>query len=73
MSNKNRLFDVRTVERNIEKGLVTQEEYDAHVASLDDAEDNATVIEAEFKEGVLEPSEAQADEAGADDEDADED
>lgn len=73
MSNNNRLFDVRTVERNIEKGLVTQEAYDAHVVGLDDAEENATVIQSEFKEGILDSNEAQADDATDENQDEDED
>lgn len=48
-----RLFDVRVLERNLQKGLLTQAEFDKYVASLDDAEKNATPVVAEFVEGVL--------------------
>lgn len=54
---KERLFDVRTVERNIEKGLITREEYQAHLDGLGDQADNADTMEAEFEEGVLEDEE----------------
>lgn len=48
-----RLFDVRVLERNLQKGLLTKEEFDKYVASLEDAEKNATNVVAEFVEGVL--------------------
>jgi hypothetical protein len=48
-----RLFDVRVVERNIEKGRVTQAEYDAHLAKLADMKGRSTELESEFVEGVL--------------------
>lgn len=48
-----RLFDVRVLERNLQKGLISREEFDKYVASLDDAEKNSTTVEAEFVEGVL--------------------
>ncbi|HEX3905562.1 MAG TPA: hypothetical protein VH853_22245 [Polyangia bacterium] len=31
-----RLFDKRTVDRNIKKGLVTRKDYDKHLKTLDD-------------------------------------
>ncbi|HVV52884.1 MAG TPA: hypothetical protein VHO06_24700 [Polyangia bacterium] len=31
-----RLFDKRTVERNIKKGLVTRKDYEKHLKTLDD-------------------------------------
>jgi hypothetical protein len=34
-----RLFDVRTVERNIKRGLVTRKEYEKYLKSLADATD----------------------------------
>lgn len=52
MSNE-RLFDVRVLERNLQKGLITRKEYEKYVNDLQDASDNAEVIEAEFVEGVL--------------------
>jgi hypothetical protein len=46
-----RLFDVRTVERNIKRGLVTRKEYEKHLKSLADATDKV-------QPGDLEPSES---------------
>ena len=34
-----RLFDRRTVERNIKKGLVTRKDYEKHLKALDDVAD----------------------------------
>jgi hypothetical protein len=51
------LFDLRTVERNIEKGLITREDYKEYLENLPDAADNIEVFEAEFEEGVLEDDE----------------
>ncbi len=34
-----RLFDRRTVERNIKKGLVSRKDYEKHLKSLDDVAD----------------------------------
>jgi hypothetical protein len=31
-----RLFDKRTVERNIKKGLITRKDYEKHLKTLDD-------------------------------------
>ena len=70
MSEKDKkLFDRRVVERNIDKGLITREEYEEHLESLEDAEDNAEPIEAEFEAGLFEDDE---DEEEATDEDVDE-
>lgn len=45
-NDRDHLFDVRVVDRNIVKGKITREEYEAHLASLEDcadlAEDAAT-------------------------------
>lgn len=48
-----RKFDLRTLERNLRKGLITQEEYDAYLKNLPDSADNVDNIEAEFVEGIL--------------------
>lgn len=48
-----RMFDVRVLERNLNKGLISREEFDKYVADLADAEANSTTISAEFVEGVL--------------------
>ena len=42
-----RLFDLRTVERNIKRGLITRKEYERHLKSLPDASDNVTPPEAD--------------------------
>ena len=34
-----RLFDVRVVERNIQKGLVSRKDYEKHLKSLGDAKE----------------------------------
>lgn len=57
-----KLFDVRLLDRNLQKGLITREEYDKHVGALDDAEDKGTAIEAEFVVGVLDDDDAQGEE-----------
>lgn len=56
---KERLFDLRTVERNIENGLITREEYQAYLKELDDAAERAEKIEATFEVGVLDEEEEQ--------------
>lgn len=53
-----RLFDLRTVERNIEHGLITREEYHAHLESLDDSAEKGEVVEASFEAGVLNEEDA---------------
>ena len=42
-----RLFDLRTVERNIKRGLITRKEYERHLKSLRDASDNVSPPEAD--------------------------
>ncbi len=71
-----RRFDVRTIERKLNEGELSQEEYDEYLEDLPDVSDNAVEMEAEFEEGVLEEdddadeeSEAEADEADEDEED----
>jgi hypothetical protein len=34
-----RLFDTRTVERNIKRGVITRKDYEKHLKSLSDASD----------------------------------
>ncbi len=36
-----RLYDRRTVERNVKKGLITRKDYDKHLKALTDAKDKA--------------------------------
>ncbi len=42
-----RLFDLRTVERNIKRGLVTRKEYERFLKSLGDAADKVAPSEPE--------------------------
>ncbi len=62
MIEKDLLFDKRILDRNLEKGLVTQEEYDKFVAGLADLnaaapESKVEIAEGEFELGAREPSE----------------
>jgi hypothetical protein len=47
-----RLFDKRTVDRNIKKGLVTRKDYDKHLKSLDDAAGKGFYGSLEGKQGA---------------------
>ncbi len=40
---ENRLFDVRTLERNLRKGLITHKDYEKYLAKLPDAADRSVV------------------------------
>jgi len=51
-----RLFDTRTVERNIKRGLITRKEYERFLKSLSDATEKMSPAESET------PAEAPADE-----------
>ena len=42
-----KLFDLRVVERNIAKGLITRDEYEAYLQSIDDSAERAEKIEAD--------------------------
>jgi hypothetical protein len=42
-----RLFDIRTVERNIKRGLITRKDYERHLKSLADASDKVIPAETE--------------------------
>jgi hypothetical protein len=42
-------MDVRTVQRHIRKGLLTQEEYDSYLASLPDREETADFVDYDTK------------------------
>ena len=48
-----RLFDIRTVERNINSGRITREDYENYLQSLDDVASNSTPIEVEYIEDIL--------------------
>ena len=45
MSNK---FDLRTIERKIKNGEITEEEYQQYLDSLPDESDNATDMDVKF-------------------------
>ena len=42
------LFDRRIVKKNIQRGLVTQEEYESYLEQLEDSIDKAAVVRAQF-------------------------
>ncbi len=42
-----RLFDVRTVERNIKRGIITRKEYERFLKSLGDAAEKAAPTESD--------------------------
>ena len=42
------LLDKRLVHRHIEQGIVSREDYDAHMSGLPDLEDNAETLDAEL-------------------------
>jgi hypothetical protein len=50
-----RLYDRRTIERNIKKGLITRKDYEKFLKSLDDAKDKGTQGE-EIPDAVPEPT-----------------
>ncbi|MBA2663679.1 MAG: hypothetical protein H0U74_15430 [Bradymonadaceae bacterium] len=56
---KDRLYDVRTIERNREQGLISAAEYEKYMQALPDTSDKSAPIEAQFVEGVLERDEDQ--------------
>jgi hypothetical protein len=47
-----RLFDIRTVERNIKRGLITRKEYERFLKSLPDAGDKVAPSETESPSAV---------------------
>lgn len=59
-----RLFDVRTIERNIKKGLVTTKDYEKYVKSLPDTAEKVAPVEEH--RGVDEPDDLDDDLAGTD-------
>ena len=58
-----KLVDRRTVERNIQKGLLTQKDYEGYLGKLKDAEDNAETVSLEEDEPAGEEAAAETDEA----------
>ena len=57
MVNEDRKFDIRVLERNFVKGKITREEYEAHVANLEDLEADAMPMDTSFEKDVLEADE----------------
>lgn len=51
MLEKNLKFDKRIIDRNIKRGTTTKEEYDNHMAGLNDVADNAEDVEVDVQEG----------------------
>tara|TARA_B100000900_G_scaffold361622_1_gene334450 strand:- start:1100 stop:1279 length:180 start_codon:yes stop_codon:yes gene_type:complete len=45
---QNSLMDIRTVQRNIKRGKVSQEEYQKHLDSLEDCADEAEETETQM-------------------------
>lgn len=50
-----RLYDRRTVERNIKKGLVTRKDFEKHLKSLDDVADKGVYGGSEPEEATAAP------------------
>lgn len=65
-----KLFDRRVVERNIDKGKMTRDDYKDFLEGLEDVEDNAETIESEFEEGIFDDDEEDAE---AEDEEVEDD
>ena len=57
-----RLFDVRTVDRNIKKGLTTRKDYEKHLKALSDVADKTALPEVEPEDA---DEDADTDEPGA--------
>ncbi len=53
-----RLFDRRTVERNIKKGLVSRKDYEKFMKALADSADKAAVVEEDDPGSTLEMPQA---------------
>jgi hypothetical protein len=47
-----RLYDRRTIERNIKKGLITRKDYDKFLKSLEDAKDKGVSGEVEVDDDI---------------------
>lgn len=48
-TNKEVLFDKRVVERNIARGLITREEYNAYLEGLEDVVKDSATVNAQFE------------------------
>ncbi|MEM1350184.1 MAG: hypothetical protein AAGI01_16615 [Myxococcota bacterium] len=58
---EDRQYDLRTLDRNLRKGTITKEQYDAYLSGLQDAQEHGVVFDASFVEGVLEDEETAGD------------
>ncbi len=48
-----RVYDLRTLQRNLERGVITREQYQQHLDALEDKEENVAPVESSFVEGIL--------------------
>jgi len=51
-----RLYDKRTVERSIKKGLLSRKDYDKHLKALDDVADKGVFGSPETDDGPADPA-----------------
>ncbi len=58
-----RLFDIRTIERNIKRGIITRKDYERHLKSLADAADKVAPSQTEEPAAPETPAEAVAPQA----------
>lgn len=54
MARRERDFDIRTIDRLVRDGEISEEEYQAYLENLPDVSEKAAPMEAEFERGVLE-------------------
>ncbi|MBM4353810.1 MAG: hypothetical protein FJ109_08435 [Deltaproteobacteria bacterium] len=54
MIEKNLIMDKRIIKRNIERGRLTQAQYDAHVKALPNVESHASTQHVEVRSGEFE-------------------
>ena len=57
--NKNREFDLRTLETNLRKGLISEKDYKSFLKNLPDEKENTEFIEIEEEEEILNNEETQ--------------
>jgi len=55
------LYDVRTIERNIHRKLLSREDYQRYLESLEDCADRATPVATEFSRTAENAAKKQAD------------
>lgn len=56
MVKESRKFDIRTIDRLVREGIVSDEEYENHLASLPDSTEKSQPVESEFIHGILQPT-----------------